>query len=340
MTGPRVLLVPHFRRMDEIFDASTLDRLRGFAEVVWGRDGAMPVDALMAELPTVEAVVFGTWQYGAAAIRSATERLEVVIEVAGGHNHPDLDYDWLQERGIPIGSCAPAFGPAVAEMGLALTLAAARLVVDSDRGFRAGQERYLHDGNAGAVSLYGKRVGLVGCGGLSRALQPLLAPFGVPLVGYDPWLDDRVLAERGIERAETLEEIFGSCEVIYVLAVPTADNEQMITRALLERLRPDDVLVLLSRAHLVDFEALTDLLLAGRFRAGIDVFPAEPLPADHRIRRADHSVLTAHLAGAMPEALHAIGRMVVDDLDAVFSGRSPSRMQYLEPATRSRLIGS
>jgi phosphoglycerate dehydrogenase-like enzyme len=46
-----------------------------------------------------------------------------------------------------------------------------------------------------------------------------------------------------------------------------------------------DVFVLLSRAHLVDFDALTELLLDDRFAAGIDVFPTEPLPADHPISR-------------------------------------------------------
>ncbi len=339
MTHPRVLLVPDFRRMEEIFDGATLDRLHATADVVWGRDGAMALDDFESELPTVDAVVFGTWHYGLDAIHCATDRLRVVMEVAGGHNHPTLDYDWLTERGIPIGSCAPAFGPAVAEMGLALTLAATRLVVDSDRGFRAGTERYLHDGNVGARSLYGQRVGFVGCGGLSRALQPLLEPFGVHLVGYDPWLDRRELRNRGIEPADSLEELFGTCAVIYVLAVPTPDNEQLITRSLLERLGRDDVLVLLSRAHLVDFEAITDLVVDGRFRAGIDVYPTEPLPDGHRIRGADHAVLTAHLAGAVPPALQEIGRMVVDDLEAVLSGREPTRMQYANRMTRRKLMG-
>ena len=159
MSRPRILLVPDFRTMDEVFDPRSLERLHRLADTVWGRDGAMPADEFVAQLPEVDAVVFGTWHYGADTIRHATDRLRAVLEVAGGHNHPDLDYEWLLARSIPIGSCAPAFGPAVAEMGLALTLAAARLVVDSDRGFRSGTERYLHAGNTGAHSLYGRRVG-------------------------------------------------------------------------------------------------------------------------------------------------------------------------------------
>ena len=55
--------------------------------------------------------------------------------------------------------------------------------------------------------------------------------------------------------------------------------------------RRNAVLVLISRAHLVDFEALTELVLEGRFKAAIDVFPAEPLPPDHP--RHDASIAPA-----------------------------------------------
>lgn len=340
MSRRRVLLLPDFRSMEEVFDADTLERLESIADIVWGRDGPMPPDEFLAALPDVDAVVFGTWHYGWTAIRRAGARLRAVLEVAGGHSHRELDYEWLLHRGIPIGSCAPAFGPAVAEMALALTLAAGRRVITSDRRFRAGNEAYLHSGNVGATSLYGKRVGFVGCGGLSRALQPLLEPFEVSVHGYDPWLADADFRARGIERATTLEDIFDVCDVVYVLAVPTPANERMITRAHLERLAATDIFVLMSRAHVVDFDALTALLVDGRFLAGIDVFPIEPLPADHPVRRADNAVLTAHLAGALPDALHEIGRMVVADLTEIFAGRPPSLMRYADRATLRRLTGS
>jgi phosphoglycerate dehydrogenase-like enzyme len=114
----------------------------------------------------------------------------------------------------------------------------------------------------------------------------------------------------------------------------------MISGELMGRLRPSDVLVLISRAHVVDFEAMTDLLIEERFSAGIDVFPAEPLAPDHPIRSAGNAVLTAHLAGALPEALLEIGRMVVDDLEAIFNDHPPARMQYATSAQRRGLMGS
>jgi phosphoglycerate dehydrogenase-like enzyme len=61
------------------------------------------------------------------------------------------------------------------------------------------------------------------------------------------------------------------------------------------------------------------------------VFPEEPIDPDHPIRRAQHAVLSSHRAGAMGEALHSVGRLVADDLEALCSGRVPQMMQAAQP---------
>jgi phosphoglycerate dehydrogenase-like enzyme len=333
---PSVVVAPDFRRIDEIFDEASWARLHELARVVWGRDGPMPREQFDRALPTAQAVVFGSWHYGRQAIQERGGALRHVFEVAGSFHHPDLDYATCFERGITVGGCAPAFGPAVAEMALALTLASARLVPEGDAAFRRSQERWLHDGTVGAVTLFGKTIGFVGAGGLSRQLQPLLEPFGCRFLAHDPWLSPTDLAERGLEPAG-LVDLFTESDVVYVLAVPSAQNRHLVSRTLMELLRPTDILVVVSRAHLVDFEALTDLVLAGRFRTAIDVFPAEPFDPAHRIRRAKGAVFSAHRAGAIPGALLDIGRMVVSDLEVLFTGSGQLRMQYATPDLISRL---
>lgn len=329
MTRPSIIISPHPRTISETFDAATWDRLDDVADIVWGRDEPMPQAAFREAISTATAVAVGEWQYGRDSLEQGGS-LRAVFEMLGTHNHPDLDYETCFARGIPVGSIAPVFADVVAEMCLALALAAARGVGSSDRRFRTADELYLHAGNEGSTSLFSKTVGFVGCGSISRTLQRLLAPFGVALLGYDPWLEDAALAVRGIE-AVGLHELFERSDAVFVLAVPTPANTGMVSDELMSMLEPGNVLVLGSRAHVIDFEALTAHLLAGHFRAGIDVFPEEPLGSDHPIRQADGAVLTAHLAGALPEALLEIGRMIVDDLEAVLEGRTPTRMQYATP---------
>ena len=118
-----------------------------------------------------------------------------------------------------------------------------------------------------------------------------------------------------------------------MLAVPSHENRALLDRALLESIRPGAALILVSRAHLVDFDALTEFLHAGRFRAAIDVFPQEPLDPAHPIRRAPNVVISAHRAGTVKEALWEIGEMVLDDLEAIANGMPPQRMQRAEPGT-------
>jgi phosphoglycerate dehydrogenase-like enzyme len=138
------------------------------------------------------------------------------------------------------------------------------------------------------------------------------------------------LRSQGVEPVD-LEHLLESCRVIFVLAAPTTENRTLLSRPLLERIGPGGVLVLVSRAHVVDFAALTELVLAGRFKAAIDVFPNEPLASDHPIRRAPGVVLSAHRAGSVPEGLWEIGTMVVDDLEAIARGFPPRRLQVAEP---------
>lgn len=324
----RVIVDPHFRTMTEIFDAPTLDRLNSMADIVWARDDPMPSEDFEAEVADADAVVFGQWRHGRAGLKAAGNRLKALLEVAGGHGHVGLDYDAALGRGLHIGSCAPAFGPVVAEMGLALALAASRGVVVADRDMRRGSEAWLHEGNRSNSTLIGSTVGFVGCGGISRHLQAMLKPFGPRIIGYDPPVPPQTLRDRGIERSE-LEPMFDTADVIFVLAAPTSTSRRLVSARLMERLTPDQTLVVLSRASLVDFEAIVELSNERGFRFATDVYPEEPLAKNHPVRRSKHGIIVPHLAGALPAALRTIGRMVVDDLEAILKGNRPTQMQYL-----------
>jgi len=329
---PLLLLDPSFRRTDVIFTKVDLDRIRAAANVVWARDDPAPDSEIEKIRSDVEIIVTAEWRHGEV---SRFPKLRAILEVSGGFPSPaSLDYEACFARGIRVLSCAPAFGPAVAEMALGLALAASRQIGYTDRMFRSGSEHWSHTEFATPIgepfTHYRKPVGFIGFGGLARALKPLLEPFDCPIAVYDPWLTDTFLRGEGVIPTD-IETLLSTSRYIYVLAVPSAENRAFLDRAALELIRPDAVLLLMSRAHVVDFDALTELLLAGKFRAGIDVYPEEPLAADHPIRRADHAVLSSHRAGANAEALHAVGRLVADDVESIASGLVPFAMQHAHP---------
>jgi phosphoglycerate dehydrogenase-like enzyme len=328
----RVLLDPAFRRIATIFDDADLARMRAAADVVWARDEPAPEAEVEAIRETVGIIITSNWRHGDVG---RFPRLRAIMEVGGGFPSPaTLDYAACFARGIRVLSCAPAFGAAVAELGLGLALACARQIGWTDRAFRTGEPNWSHTEFATAIgdtfTLYGKTVGLIGYGGLARSLRPLLALFGCHIQAYDPWLTPTALREQGVTPVD-LPALLQTSRVIFVLAVPSSANRALLGRELLELIRPDAVFVLLSRAHVVDFDALTELLAAGRFRAGIDVFPEEPIAADHPIRAVQHAVLSSHRAGAIGEALRTVGRFVADDVEALCAGLVPWRMQVAQP---------
>ena len=330
----KILVDAFFRRIEEIFDPADLQRLHDIADVVWARDEVMPAEDFAKVKSELFAIASPRWRYGPVG---ELPKLRAIMDVGGRpFSSKHLDYKVCFARGIRVLSCAPAFGPMVAEMALGMALAASREIVDAHVAFAAGEEKYLWSGNASTFTLFDQTVGFIGFGGLARSLKPLLDPFGCKILAYDPWLPDHYVMRQGATPVG-LEELLENSKVIFVLAIPSAENRALLDRALLGRIKPGSILALISRAHVVDFEALTELVCAGRFKAVIDVFPKEPLPKDHPIRTAPGVVLSAHRAGSVARDLRNIGRMVVDDLETMLAGLPPTEMQVVQPEIIFRL---
>ena len=260
-------------------------------------------------------------------------RLRALVNVEGNF-FPNVDYAACFARGVLVLGCGPAYAVAVAEYALGLALDLARGISREDRAFRAGRERYVSASTQDSILLTGADVGLIGYGNLGRALHRLLAPFRCAIRVFDPWLPERALAEAGVVPTD-LDELLSSSTFLFVLATVTAESEHLLDESRLELIRPGARVVMVSRAAVVDYDALLAAVSAARFLAAVDVWPEEPVPPDHPGRTLEGLVLSAHRAGGIPEAFSAIGDMVLDDLGQIVRGLPPVRMQV---ATRE-LIG-
>jgi phosphoglycerate dehydrogenase-like enzyme len=319
---PVVLLRPASQTVDRIFTSEALARLHKLFTVVdLERDASE--EALDAALPEAFAVVGQPDLPRDRLLRAPKLRALLNVE---GNFLPNVDYATCFEKGMHVLNCGPAYAQAVAEYALGLALDLARGISREDRAFREGRERYLGEGNADAILLRHADVGLLGYGNLGRAVHRLLVPFAPTLRVYDPWLPDAVLREADVVPA-SLEETLQRSQFLFVTATVTDASRHLLDSNRLDLVPQGARLVLVSRAAVVDYEALLDRVAAGRFTAGIDVWPTEPAPADLRARRMEGLVLSAHRAGGIPAAFTQIGDMVVDDLDLIARGLPPVRMQ-------------
>jgi phosphoglycerate dehydrogenase-like enzyme len=330
---PLILVDPLPRTLAMICDGPTRERLERLGRLVVHEDGPMPDDVVERHLPEAVAILGQT-----AMPRERLERaprLRAIVNVEGNFL-PNVDYGAALDRGIHVLNASPAFALPVAELALGMAIDLARGISAADRAMRAGTESYGLESNAAAFLLSGQPVGIVGFGDLGRELHRLLAPFGCPTKVYDPWLPD-VLIERVGAAQAALDDLLATSRVVFVFAAVTSENEGLLGRAELERMRPDAILLLMSRAGVVDFAALTDLVRAGRLRAATDVFPDEPVAPGDPLRELDGVLLSPHRAGGMREAFLQIGRLAVADLELVLAGLPPVACKRAERETAGGL---
>ena len=329
-----IVLDPHPRTVDLIFGREDRARLERLGRVVW-HDGSPASDEhVETYLPEAVALIGQTPMPRARLDRAPHLRLIANVE---GNFLPNIDYEECHRRGIHVVTTGPVFAQPVAEMALGMALSAARRVHEADAAVRRGDESlYGEADNHDSFLLRGKTLGLLGFGNIGRALLPLLTPFSRDVIAHDPWLHPNLLRELGVEPVG-FEELFARSRVLFVLAAVTTENQGAIGARQFTAMQKGSVFVLVSRAGVVDFEAMLDAAESGRIRAAIDVFPEEPIPADGRARRTPNTLLSAHRAGNIPEIWHGMGKMVVDDLELVLQGLPPQRCQRATVETVSRM---
>jgi len=320
MPKPLIVIDPQPRGLCEIFDATLWARLQAIGElVVHEGAGQMPGERLQTCLPDMELLIGQTDMPRQRLDR--TPKLRAIINVETNFLQ-NVDYGACFERGVHVLTPSSAFARPVAEMTLGLAIDLCRGITQADRGMRAGSEKWLLDGWEGCASLFGAGVGLIGFGDLARTFTPLLAPFGCTIQAHDPWVSEHYMAGFGVKSA-SLDAVLSTSRVIIVFASVTSQNQAFLGKREFERITPGSIVLLMSRAGVVDFPEFLRQIESGRFRAATDVYPTEPAPLDDHARKVEGLVLSPHRAGATPDALLEIGRQTVADAELIIKGLPP-----------------
>jgi glyoxylate reductase len=236
----------------------------------------------------------------------------------------DVDVAEATARRIPVTVIpAPLLNDATADLTWALILGAARRVVEGDRVMRTGvfpgaqSTRFV----GGGVS--GKVLGIVGCGGIGRAVARRARGFGMRLLYNDPRrLPDLEAAELGLTWVP-LDRLLGQSDFVSIHASLTPETRHLIGARELALMRPTAYLINAARGPIVDEQALIRALTEGRIAgAGLDVYENEP-----RINPAlfalPNVVLSPHIGSGVHELRDAMANLVVDNILAVLDGKQP-----------------
>ncbi|MBI3973448.1 MAG: hydroxyacid dehydrogenase [Chloroflexi bacterium] len=330
---PRVVLQIGHGKYEQIFAPQARRRLAELADVTGPMAAGGDSARLAALLREADALFVGGSVRVDRDLLEAAPRLRWIAATWGAPAQL-IDYSEVFRRGITVTDGRRAFNRAVAELALGLYLAVARDIVMHDRALHTpdGAEGMPKEANREAS---GRTIGIVGFGGISQTLARFLAPLEPRLLTYDPFVPESVLAAHGAQPA-SLEDLLRRSDAVFLLARPNAQNKALLGGAELDLLKPDSILLVISRSWLVDEAALIERLQAGRFRAAMDVFDTEPLPAGHPYRALPNVVLTPHRAGGTQESYWRIGQALVDDVARLAHGQQPIHNAVIDTASARR----
>jgi D-3-phosphoglycerate dehydrogenase len=246
-------------------------------------DHTMMDEELLAACKSLKVIVFlGT---GAASFidLAAAERLGIRVRAYGGYGDQS-----------------------VAEHASALMFAASRQIATMDRALRKGHWETLN-----GIELAGKVLGVVGTGGIGKAMVGLGAGLGMQVIA---WNRSGVPDDLPCEAVE-LDALLAQADVISLHLSLNESSRGMIDRRRIGLMRPGAILINTARGAILDEPALIDALREGRLaHAGLDVFADEPLPEGHPLTRLDNVTLTSHAAFMTREASERLLRMALEIL--------------------------
>ena len=244
-------------------------------------------------------------------------RLKLIQKIGVGVNTIDLDA--ARARGVAVANMPGTNSQAVAEMTLALLLAALRRIPMLDRETRSGNGWTLPLDTFDCVGeICGRTIGLVGYGEVPRRLAPALQGLGAKLL-----YTARAPRKGALAEWRSFADLIAEADVIS-LHVPLTDaTARMIDSAAIARMKPGVVLINTARGGLVDEPALLAALRSGRVAAaGLDTVTIEPARADHPLFHCDNVVITPHVAWLTPQTLARSIGIAVENCGRVMHGEA------------------
>ncbi|HEY8273676.1 MAG TPA: NAD(P)-dependent oxidoreductase [Pseudolabrys sp.] len=214
----------------------------------------------------------------------------------------------LSARGVKVHTIKGYGDTAVAEHTVALIFAAARDVARMDRDVRSGvwtpQE---------GVQLLGKTLGVIGLGGIGAEVARIGNGLGMEVIAYNR----TPRPDAGVPQVD-IDTLLAKSDVVSLNLVLDDETRGFLSKERIARMKPGAILVNTARGALADETALIAALQSGHIRhAGLDVFHAEPLKADHPLATLPNVTLTSHAAFRTLEASMTLLRRAIDIVKAI-----------------------
>ncbi|MGF1484958.1 MAG: NAD(P)-dependent oxidoreductase [Opitutales bacterium] len=183
------------------------------------------------------------------------------------------------------------------------------------RGIQFGDDAAFANG-----TLAGKRVRIVGAGNIASRVAAFCSFLGAEVAAWDPYASEPCFHRAGARRVHHLEQLLDDAEIFCPLLPLRPSTEGLVSEAHLRQLPRGCLVVLVTRAGIVNMDTLRARVLADDLSLAADVFDREPLPLDDPLLGRHNVVHTPHIAGRTAHANQQWAEMLAarfDPLEAI-----------------------
>ncbi|MFN8147448.1 MAG: 2-hydroxyacid dehydrogenase [Candidatus Nanopelagicales bacterium] len=258
----------------------------GLDVAVWTDDGPEPPQQVLDDV----VLYVPAYQGGTRALEAVARmpRLRTVQCLWAG-----VDSFWpYVPEGVALHNAAGVHDASTAELAVALMLARLRRLDD----FARQPGTWLHEETP---ALADRRVLVVGYGSIGKAIERRLAGFEVDVVRVARSARD-VEGPAGVVHVhaqDELPELLPTADVVVLITPLTEETRGLVDAAFLGRMKDGALLVNVARGAVVDTDALTAAVRAGRIQAALDVTDPEPLPPEHPLWSLPDVLISPHVGG-------------------------------------------
>ena len=258
-----------------------------------------------------------------------------------------VDIEAATEKGIPVIYAGGRNAIAVAEHAIALLMCVSKNISLTDHLLKYTDEltncsysdkqgsrkniisEWSMDPKApfalygGGPEMYGKTFGQIGFGSIGREVAKRARALDMNLLIYDPYVRQEQV-EYLDAKIVNLETLMRESDFISINCNVTPETKGMISKEMIDLMKPTAYLVNTARAPIMDYDALYDALKNKRIAgAGLDVYPVEPIPAGDKFLSLTNTVLTPHLAGSSRDIIGHQTEIILGELKILLGGGKP-----------------
>ena len=285
----------------------------------WTHDDPIPTEVRDEHLATADAAVTLLTDKVDDAFLDAAPNLRIVANVAVGYNN--IDVAECARRNVLVTNTPGVLTDATADLAMALVLMSTRRLGEGERLIRSANPWKWGMFMMLGTGLRGRRLGIIGMGGIGEALATRARAFGMDIAYHNRSAVDAATETRLGARRLELDELLATSDVVSLNCPYSDATHHLINAATLARMKPSAFLVNTARGPIVDEAALVAALRDGTLAgAALDVFENEP-DVHPGLLDLDSAVLVPHLGSATVETRGAMAELAARNVVEVLAGR-------------------